>query len=44
MILVSIIFVFEAKNTRFLLIPVKFVAVNKIFEKSKLAAKMADIL
>ena len=45
--LFSIISVFEAKNTCFLLIPVKFVAVLKkikFFEKSKMAAKMADML
>ena len=45
--LFSIIFVFEAKSTCFLLIPVKFVAVLqklKFFEKSKMAAKMADVL
>ena len=47
MTLISIIFIFEAKNTCFLLIPVKFVEVLqkiKIFEKSKMVAKMADML
>ena len=45
--LFSIIFLFEAKNTCFPLIPVKFVAVLRkifFFQKSKMAAKMADML
>ena len=41
-----IMFLFEGANTCFLLVSVKFAAVayNKIFEKSKIAANMADVL
>ena len=45
--LFSIISLFEAKNTSFLLVSSKIkcsFAKNKIFEKSKMAPKMADML